>query len=345
MIRVLVTGGAGYIGTHAVLRLLRDGHDVTVIDNLSRGHTKPLDLIRNATNVSDARLSFTQCDITDRACVERVLCDRKIEVVMHFAALAYVRESVEKPLEYYHANVTGSLALIQACEAAGVDRFILSSTCATYGEAPPSEIPIRETTPQSPINPYGWSKLFVERMLTDWHTRRAREGRPISIAFLRYFNVAGCDQSGILGEDHEPETHVIPLLLQTALGKRERFTILGTDYPTPDGTCVRDYIHVDDLVDAHVKVMTSIKPGDARAYNLGIGQPYSVREIVESVRRVTRKNVNVVEAARALGDPPTLYADASKISRELGWRPSVTKLDDIVKSAWTWFERHPNGYR
>lgn len=344
IMRVMVTGGAGYIGSHAVMRLLVDGHDVVVIDNLFRGHAAAIDRLRAMPGVTPGRLVFQVGDIGDRGLVELLLRDHRVEVIMHFAALAYVRESVHMPLAYYRNNTAGALSLLEAADACGVDRFIFSSTCATYGEASPGQMPITEENEQRPINPYGWSKLHVERMLKDLADERGRAGRPLGFAALRYFNVAGSDRTGLIGEHHEPETHIIPLLLQTALGVRESFTILGTDYPTPDGTCVRDYIHVEDLVDAHVLVMNRLKAGEQRAYNLGNGRPFSVREIIASVERVTGRRLAIKEGARALGDPPVLYADAGKIARELGWRARVTELDEIVRSAWAWYERHPRGY-
>ena len=342
--RVMVTGGAGYIGSHAAQRLLRDGHDVVILDNLFRGRLGAVERLRTMPGVTPERLVFEKADIADRPLVERLLREHGVEAVMHFAALAYVRESVTLPLPYYRNNTAGTLALLEAVEAAGIKTFIFSSTCATYGEPPPDQIPINESTRQSPINPYGWSKLFVERMLADFADQRERAGHPFSYALLRYFNVAGSDRSGVIGEDHDPETHVIPLLLQTALGVRESFTILGADYPTPDGTCVRDYIHDEDLVDAHVLMLHKLGGGARLVYNLGNGRPYSVREIVDSVRRVTGRTLTIKEGPRALGDPPTLCADASKIARDHAWRATITELDDIVRSAWSWFEKHPKGY-
>jgi len=342
--RVLVTGGAGYIGSHAVKRLLEDGHDVVVVDNLSRGHPGAISRLRTLPGVTEKRLVLHACDIGDRPTIERLLKDHGTEVVLHFAALAYVRESVDQPLPYYRTNTAGALALLEAVAGAGVNRFIFSSTCATYGDVPAGSIPIGEDAPQRPINPYGWSKLFVEQMLADHAAQRHRAGEPFGFAALRYFNVAGCDRTGLLGEHHEPETHIIPLLLQTVLGIRDSFTILGTDYPTPDGTCIRDYIHVEDLVDAHVLVMNRLRPGEQLRYNLGNGSPRSVREIIASVERVTGRTPAIKQAQRATGDPPVLFADASRITRELGWSPAVTDLDEIVRSAWRWFERQPAGY-
>lgn len=341
---VLVTGGAGYIGSHACQRLLRDGHSVSVIDNLFRGHERAIELLRTMPGVTAERLAFFKGDVGDRALVERVLRERKIDAVMHFAAMAYVGESVNDPLTYFRNNTAATLNLIEAVEAAGVKRMVFSSTCASYGEPPPEMIPIAETCPQKPINPYGASKLFCERMLFDYAAMKKIKGQDFAFAAPRYFNVAGCDRSGLLGEDHEPETHLIPVILQAVLGKRDAITIFGTDYPTPDGTCIRDYVHVEDLVDAHVHVMNALKPGDTRTYNLGIGRGYSVREVIDSVKRVTGRSFTVKEGARRAGDPPTLFAEPSKIKRELGWEAKIRSIDEIVATAWKWFEKHPDGY-
>lgn len=338
---VLVTGGAGYIGSHAVQRLLRDGHRVLAVDNLYRGHAEAIDLLKAGAG---DRLTFVQADVGDRALLARLLTEHKVKTVLHFAALAYVGESVTQPLRYYRNNTAASLALIEACDDAGVQRLVFSSTCATYGEPPREFIPIPETCPQSPINPYGWSKLHTERIFMDYATEATRSGRPFALARLRYFNVAGSDRTGLLGEHHEPETHLIPVCLQVALGQREALTVFGADYPTPDGTCVRDYVHVEDLVDAHVAVMNALKPGDQRAYNLGIGRGHSVKQIIESVRRVTGKDLPVMHGPRRPGDPPELYADPRKIKAELGWSAAITDLDEIVASAWRWFSKHPRGY-
>lgn len=361
---VLVTGAAGYIGSHAAQRLLRDGQRVLAIDNLSRGHAAAIEALRRGEGGKN--LTFVQADIGDRQAVERLLREHGVKSVLHFAALAYVGESVEQPLRYYRNNTAAALSLIEACDAAsegggGIERFVFSSTCATYGEPGEGFVPIPENCPQSPINPYGWSKLHVERMLIDYAAQANRSGKKFEFAALRYFNVAGCDRSGLLGEHHEPETHLIPVVLQAAMGKRESVTVFGTDYPTPDGTCIRDYVHVEDLVEAHVVVMEGLgKPPpeaprsaqssrsrlhDGRFYNLGIGKGYSVREIIESCRRVTGRAIKVVEGPRRPGDPPRLFADPRKVKAELGWTAKITDLDEIVRSAWAWFERHPNGYR
>lgn len=336
---ILVTGGAGYIGSHAAQRLLRDGREVVVVDNLSRGHESAIDRLRGP-----GRITFIRGDVGDRALIEDVIRRHGVRSVMHFAALTYVGESVDRPLAYYRNNTAGTMSLIEACDAAGVERFVFSSTCATYGEPGPEFIPIPESCPQRPISPYGTSKLHAEHVLRDWSASRRRAGRPVAAASLRYFNVAGCDRTGVLGEDHDPETHLIPVVLLAVLGRRDGVTIFGTDYPTPDGTCIRDYIHVEDLVDAHVRVLDALRPGEERAYNLGIGRGASVREVIESVRRVTACNPVVREGPRRAGDPPRLYADPSLIRRELGWAASITDLDEIVRSAWAWFRRHPAGY-
>lgn len=327
--RVLVTGGAGYIGSHAVKRLDQAGHQVVVLDNLSRGHRDSV----------PAHVPFYQLDLRETAAVTTLLLAESIDCVMHFAALTSVGESVEQPLRYYENNSFGTLSLLSAMEHAEVNRLVFSSTCATYGE--PDKVPITEEESQAPINPYGWSKLVVERMLFD----QVRARPAFAFAALRYFNVAGCAEDGTLGEDHDPETHLIPVVLQAALGKREKVSVFGQDYETPDGTCIRDYIHVDDLVDAHVKVMQRLTPGDARAYNLGIGRGYSVREVIDAVRKVTGRTIQVELGPRRPGDSPMLYASPKRATAELGWQPRHTDLESIVETAWRWFIQHPEGYR
>ena len=325
---VLVTGGAGYIGSHAVKRLGAAGHRVVVLDNLDRGHRQA---------VADD-VTLIEADVRQTQTVADALLEHSIECVMHFAALAYVGESVQQPLRYYDNNTAGSLSLLRAMDKAGVTRIVFSSTCATYGQ--PEKVPITEQTPQAPINPYGWSKLFVEGMLRD---HAATHGQ-FAFAALRYFNVAGCAADGSLGEDHEPETHLIPVLLLSALGKKPGTTIFGDDYDTPDGTCIRDYIHVDDLIDAHIRVMNALADGDQRFYNLGIGKGYSVKQVVESAQQVTGAGFPVEIGPRRPGDPPTLYANADKIQSQLDWRAKITDIDAIVDSAWRWFKAHPDGY-
>lgn len=339
---VLVTGGAGYIGSHAVKRLLAEGERVVVLDNLSRGHAEAVGALQT---VAEGRLAFVRADIGDREAVRGALREHGVRAVMHFAALAQVGESVAQPLLYYRNNTASALTLLEESLAAGVERFIFSSTCATYGEPADEHIPISESCPQNPISPYGTSKLHVEHMLRDAADAARRDGRRFAYAALRYFNVAGSDADGLIGEDHDPETHLIPVVIQAALGRREAVTIFGEDYPTPDGTCIRDYIHVDDLIDAHVAVMRALRPGEGRAYNLGIGKGYSVREVIESVRRVTGKSFEVRRGERRAGDPPRLFADPAKIRAELGWKAGVTDLDAVVATAWNWFRHHPEGYR
>jgi len=343
---VLVTGGAGYIGSHAVQRLLREGLRVVCVDNLVRGHRRAMELLSKGAG---GRLTFVESDVGDVDRVSGVMVEHGVRTVMHFAALAYVGESVSEPLRYWRANTAATIGLLEACDRAGVERFIFSSTCASFGEPGEGQIPIRETCPQSPINPYGWSKLACEKVLFDYSAAcrgaGGGKGRAFGVAALRYFNVAGCDRTGVLGEDHSPETHLIPVVLQAAMGKRDVVSIFGTDYPTPDGTCVRDYVHVEDLIDAHVQVMRALRPGDVRTYNVGIGKGYSVREVIESVRRVTGVDFAVREAGRREGDPPALFNDPAKIEGELGWRAKIADLDEIVASAWAWFRANPEGYR
>ncbi len=344
---VLVTGGAGYIGSHAVQRLLRDGHRVLAVDNLFRGHAEAIDALRPT---AEGRLIFVRADLGDRDLIARLLIEHRVTTVMHFAAMAYVGESVDMPLRYYRNNTAATLSLLEAVQESwngaggGVEKFVFSSTCATYGEPTKQFIPIPETCPQSPVNPYGWSKLYCEQMLRDFAARAWRDKRSFSWAALRYFNVAGSDRTGLIGEHHEPETHLIPVCLQVALGQREHLSIHGTDYPTTDGTCIRDYVHVEDLIDAHVTVMAALKPGEHRFYNLGIGNGLSVRQIIDSVKRVTGRNFKVTEGPRRPGDPPELFADPRKIAHELGWKAKITDVDEIVSSAWTWFQKHPKGY-
>lgn len=326
--QVLVVGGAGYIGSHAVKLLEKAGHRVIVVDNLSRGHRAAV----------PAAIPFYCLSLAEKDTIEHVLRQHRVECVMHFAAFAYVGESVQRPLDYYQNNVAETVALLQAMDRVGVNRFVFSSTCATYGQ--PEKIPITEETPQEPINPYGRSKLFVEQILADYAASRPA----FAYAALRYFNVAGAARDGTLGEDHDPETHLIPSVLLTALGRRPHLEIFGTDYPTPDGTCIRDYIHVEDLCQAHIQVMEALQPGGRLIYNLGIGRGYSVKEVVDAARRVTGIDIPVVYGPRRPGDPAVLYADASKIQRELGWRPEFTDIEAIVATAWRWFKEHPEGY-
>jgi UDP-glucose 4-epimerase len=341
--RILVTGAAGYIGSHCVKALLARGDRVVGLDNLDRGARGALGVLdRLAGDGGD--FVFVEGNVADEALVRELLRAHEVRDVIHFAALAYVGESVYEPLRYYVNNTAGSLRFLDTCVAEGVERFVFSSTCATYGEPDPSLIPIDESCPQLPVNPYGESKLAVERALRDTVHALDLEGRDLSVAILRYFNVAGCDPDGDLGEDHDPETHLIPIVLQAALGMRDHVTIFGEDYDTPDGTCVRDYIHVSDLVDAHLLAHGAMRPRAVTTYNLGLGRGFSVREIIEAVRRVTGAKMEVRTGERRPGDPPTLAADATRARRELGWTPRYEALDEIIATAWHWFTRHPRGY-
>ena len=263
---VMVAGGAGYIGSHAVKMLFEAGHRVVAVNNLFRGH-------RQAVH---PKVAFHQADLADTRLLAELLVRYEVECVMHFAALAYVGESVTDPLAYYDNNTAGTISLLKAMQSEGVHRLVFSSTCATYGE--PEGVPIVETMRQSPISPYGWSKWCVERVLRDY----SASDRDFAFVAPRYFNVAGCASDGSLGEDHDPETHLIPVVLQTLLGQREKVVVFGTNYPTPDGTCIRDYIHVEDLCEAHIVAMNALRPGNARFYNLGIGHGYSVKEVIDS---------------------------------------------------------------
>lgn len=325
---ILVTGGAGYIGSHAVRKLLAAGHAVVVLDNLSFGHRESI----------PNDIPFYRVDLVETDHIEEILRKHEIEAVMHFAALVSVGESVQKPLLYYRNNTVGALSLLEAMERVGVKRFVFSSTAATYGE--PEETPIFETTKQSPINPYGRSKLFVEYILRDIAVADPEFG---FVAF-RYFNVAGASDDASIGEDHRPETHLIPLVLFAAMGKRDKITVFGTDYPTPDGTCIRDYVHVNDLVDAHVLGIEALKDGDVRFYNLGIGRGYSVREILDAAEKATGKKIPTEYGPRRLGDPARLYANSDKAQQELGWKPKHTDTEEVIASAWRWHTNHPDGY-
>jgi UDP-glucose 4-epimerase len=325
--RILVTGGAGYIGSHASRLFLEQGHDVTVFDNLSRGHAQAAPAGRLIVG-----------ELADGGAVEGVLRERAIEAVVHFAAFAYVGESVQHPALYYANNLVNTLSLLEAMRRANVWRIVFSSTCATYGL--PGAVPITESEPQKPINPYGRAKLAVEWALADYASAYG-----LGFAALRYFNAAGASPSGELGEDHSPETHLIPLILQAALGQRPHIDIFGTDYPTPDGTCIRDYIHVDDLAAAHLRALDRLQPGKGLAYNLGTGQGYSVRQVVAACEEVTGERIAVREAPRREGDPPELVAAAEKARRELGWQPRYAELRPIVETAWQWHRRHPRGYQ
>jgi UDP-glucose-4-epimerase GalE len=324
--RILVTGGAGYIGSHTVKLLLARGHDVTVYDNLSEGHRRAVPADRLVVG-----------DLKDVDHLDHVLVVNRVEAVVHFAASCYVGESVTDPAKYYLNNLSNSLNLLDRCRRHSVTRFVFSSTCATYGV--PTAVPITEGEKQLPINPYGNTKLAFERMLADYAPAYG-----IGYAALRYFNAAGAAADGTIGEDHDPETHLIPVVLQAALGKRPHVEVYGTDYPTADGTCARDYIHVDDLAEAHLLALERLQPGRGVQFNVGIGRGYSVREVVRAAEEVTGKKIAVKEGPRRPGDPPALVAASDKIRRELGWAPKYTELRPIVETAWNWHKTHPDGY-
>ena len=321
---ILVFGGAGYIGSHVVLALKMAGYDVVILDNLIYGHK---DLVEQVLQVE-----LVIGDIADRTLLDRLFKTHNIAAVMHFAAYAYVGESVEEPAKYYRNNFMGSLILLEAMLAASVTKLVFSSTCATYGI--PATVPVTEEHPQNPINPYGASKLMVERILSDFD--QAYDFR--SVCF-RYFNAAGADPTGLLGEDHTPETHLIPLVLLAALGKRESVSIFGTDYPTPDGSCIRDYIHVADLAQAHLLGLEYLlKGGNSDVFNLGNGNGFSVREVIETARKVTGKDIKVIERDRRPGDPPCLVGSGEKATKIIGWNPQYSWLDDILSHAWQWHQ-------
>jgi len=324
--RILVTGGAGYIGSHAVRLFLNRGHQVWVYDNLSMGHRAavPADIL-------------TVGDLADVQMLDHLVMMNRIEAVVHFAAFTYVGVSVKDPGKYYQNNLVNTLNLLELLRRHKIGRFVFSSTAATFGA--PEQATIAEDAPQRPINPYGHGKLMVEQVLSDY---AAAYGW--GYAALRYFNAAGAAPDGTIGEDHDPETHLIPLVIQAALGRRPAIEVFGSDYPTPDGTCIRDYIHVDDLAEAHLLALEKLQDSQGLRYNLGIGRGYSVREVIRTVEEVSGKPVPVKEGPRRAGDPPALVASSEKIQRELGWRPKYTELRPIVETAWNWHRTHPRGF-
>ena len=322
---ILVTGGAGYIGSHAVLALKQAGYNVVIFDNLEYGHQE---LVKSVLDVE-----LVVGDTRDRAALDRVFATHKIDAVMHFAAYIAVGESVEKPGMYYENNVMGTLNLIEAMRAADIHKLVFSSTCAVYGI--PATTPIVEDCPFAPISPYATSKLMVENILSDFDTAHNFK----SVRF-RYFNASGADPMGRLGEDHTPETHLVPLVLFAAMGKREHISVYGTDYPTPDGTCIRDYIHVQDLATAHVLGLGYLLTGgDSQVFNLGNGNGYSVKEVIETAKKVTGKEIEVVYGDRRAGDPSILVGSSDRVRKVLGWNPEFPKLEDIIAHAWQWHQK------
>jgi UDP-glucose 4-epimerase len=321
--KVFVTGGAGYIGSVTSELLLDEGHEVTIFDNLSCGHRDAI----------DPRATLIEGDLLDGQCVRAAMTSVKPDAVVHFAALALVGESMTDPMLYYRNNVRGGINLVDAMEAAGVGKIIFSSTCATYGV--PSEVPIPESHPQNPINPYGDSKMLFEHILKWCHRIKGMQ-----TVFLRYFNACGATDK--FGEDHQPETHLIPLILQVPLGRRDKIMIFGDDYDTPDGTCIRDYIHIVDLAQAHILALTNDCSGP---FNLGNGSGYSVREVIEAARAVTGHPIPAELAPRRPGDPDRLIGSAEKARRELGWKPQYPDIETIIEHAWKWHQAHPDGYR
>lgn len=324
---ILVTGGAGYIGSHTVLYLNGLGEEVIVLDNLQKGH---LDSVKNA--------KFYHGELKNESLLDEIFTENKVEAVIHFAANSLVGESVEKPLEYYENNVIGSYHLIKKMVEHNVMKIVFSSTAATYGN--PVKVPIEEDDPTVPTNPYGDTKLAIEKMLK-W----ADGAYGLKSVCLRYFNAAGADPKGEIGEDHTPESHLIPIVLQAALGQRDHVSIFGEDYPTEDGTCIRDYIHVLDLAAAHYLALKKIhETNESGIYNLGNGTGFSVKQVIDTCRNVTGKDIKAIVAPRRAGDPAVLIASSTKARKELGWVPQYPELAGIVAHAWNWHKNHPNGY-
>ncbi|WP_269920386.1 UDP-glucose 4-epimerase GalE [Caldifermentibacillus hisashii] len=326
--KILVLGGAGYIGSHAVYQLIDQGYEVVIVDNLQTGHREAI----------HPQATFYEGDIRNREFLNEVFQKEEIKGVIHFAANSLVGESMENPLKYYDNNVYGTQVLLEAMIAANVKHIVFSSTAATYGE--PEAVPITEDMVTAPTNTYGETKLAMEKMMK-W----CEQAHGLSYVALRYFNVAGARSTGEIGEDHDPETHLIPVVLQTALGKRDFITVFGEDYPTKDGTCIRDYIHVEDLIDAHILALKYLlNGGKSDVFNLGSNQGFSVKEIIDMARKVTKKEIPAKIGERRLGDPSVLIASSEKAKRILGWNPSRTNIERIITDAWNWHVNHPNGY-
>ena len=326
---ILVCGGAGYIGSHTVRQLLEAGEEVIIADNLSTGH-------RAAINPD---VKFYECDIRDKDALKKIFAAHKVEAVFHFAAYIEAGESVIKPLKYFNNNVYGMQILLEAMVESGVDKIIFSSSAAVYGE--PERIPIDEGDATFPVNPYGDTKLIMEMMI-----RRVNAAHGVKFVSLRYFNASGAIEDGSIGEDHHPETHLIPLILQVPLGKRDHITIFGTDYPTPDGTCVRDYIHVLDLADAHILALNYLREGGAsNVFNLGNGQGFSVKEMIVAAEKVTEQKIKTEMGTRRAGDPAQLIASSDKAKAVLKWKPQFADVEKVIETAWAWHRKNPNGYK
>jgi len=325
-VRILVTGGAGYVGSACLRYILAQGHDAVALDNLAEGHQSA---------VGEGRLVVG--DIADTKLVAQTLREMQADAVMHFAAATYVGESVTNPEYHYRNNIGGTLSLLNAMREAGVKRMLFSSTCATYGMS--SQEPMTEDTPQSPFSPYARTKLAVEWMIRDF-----AHAYGMGFTLLRYFNASGASPDGRFGEYHNPETHLIPLVLEVPLGRRDRIKVFGNDYPTPDGTCIRDYVHVDDLASAHLLAIDATKPDTAEVFNIGTGNGQSVMEIISACERVTGKAIPVEVVDRRPGDPPALVANPTKLKTQLGWVPKYTSIDDTIATAWRWHTAHPDGY-
>jgi UDP-glucose 4-epimerase len=326
--RILVTGGAGYIGSHAVRALCEIGHEVSVVDDLSHGHLEAI----------DERADFYQESVSQLVQMLKILKKKEIEAIMHFAGDIEVAESVSNPIKYYHNNVGGGISLITAAREVGLKKFIFSSTAAVYGS--PDDIPILESAPVCPVNPYGRSKLMVEQILGD-----AARAYGLGYVAFRYFNVAGASTDARLGELHWPETHLIPRILLSALSQRPTAMIFGTDYPTPDGTCVRDFVHVLDLVDAHILALNWIEPGMSRVFNLGSETGFSVREVIETCERITQREIPIEVKPRRPGDPPILIASRAKAVQELGWKPRYDNLAVMIEHAWRWHQKNGSKWK
>lgn len=324
--KILVCGGAGYVGSHCVRRLVAGGHEVTVFDSLIAGHRQAV----------DPGADFVEGDLADSAKLAEVLTPGRFEAVMHFAAFLNVGESVNEPLKYYRNNVANTINLLEAMQAADIRRMVFSSTCAVYGV--PESLPITEDLPKDPINPYGATKLAIEWLLRD------STAWGLGSVALRYFNASGASSDAKIGEDHNPEIHLIPLVLQVALGQRDSIKIFGTDYPTADGTCIRDYVHVEDLAEAHLLAIEGLTEGEKVAFNVGTGNGASVLEIIKAARRVTGHAIPAESVERRPGDPPELYANPDKLTATFGWQPRFTNIEKTIATAWRWHSSHPNGY-